>query len=104
MVPVAAAIAAGFMSFQGGKEPWVAPASASKVANPVKKSDAGMKDAKKVFSSICQTCHGADGTGNGPAAQALILSSSGLPPAGKRLKRTTSCLTVTRERAELASL
>ncbi|MCC6754633.1 MAG: cytochrome c [Saprospiraceae bacterium] len=71
MIPVAAIVAACFMSFQGGKEPWVVPASASKVANPVKKTEAGMKDAKKVFSTICQTCHGADGTGNGPAAQAL---------------------------------
>ncbi len=28
-------------------------------------------EAKKLFSTVCATCHGGDGTGNGPAAESL---------------------------------
>jgi mono/diheme cytochrome c family protein len=31
-------------------------------------SDAAMADAKKTFETVCVTCHGATGEGNGPAA------------------------------------
>lgn len=33
----------------------------------------GVKPGKALFSTYCQTCHGPDGDGNGPAAEGFIL-------------------------------
>jgi mono/diheme cytochrome c family protein len=53
------------------KQPWVAPASASSVKNPVKPSAAGSADAEKTFKQNCAICHGQTGASNGPAAGSL---------------------------------
>ena len=34
-------------------------------------SGGGMEQAQQMFATVCATCHGADGTGNGPAAENL---------------------------------
>jgi mono/diheme cytochrome c family protein len=47
--------------------PWVAPAEAKKMTNPVK----GIGNAKKLIETNCVTCHGTSGHGDGPAAAAL---------------------------------
>jgi mono/diheme cytochrome c family protein len=59
-------VAAGtaVVSAQG---PWVAPADAKGLKNPVK----GIGNAKKSVETNCVSCHGASGKGDGPAAAAL---------------------------------
>ena len=47
--------------------PWVAPAEAKAIKNPVK----GVGNAKKSVETNCVSCHGASGKGDGPAAAAL---------------------------------
>jgi mono/diheme cytochrome c family protein len=47
--------------------PWVAPAEAKAMKNPVK----GVGNAKKSVETNCVSCHGASGKGDGPAAAAL---------------------------------
>jgi mono/diheme cytochrome c family protein len=47
--------------------PWVAPADAKAMKNPVK----GVGNAKKSVETNCVSCHGPAGKGDGPAAAAL---------------------------------
>lgn len=47
--------------------PWVAPADAKALKNPVK----GVGNAKKSVETNCVSCHGPGGKGDGPAAAAL---------------------------------
>ena len=55
---------AAVVSAQG---PWVAPADAKAMKNPVK----GVGNAKKAVETNCVSCHGPGGKGDGPAAAAL---------------------------------
>jgi mono/diheme cytochrome c family protein len=57
-------IAVSVVSAQG---PWIAPADAKAMKNPVK----GVGNAKKTVETNCVSCHGASGKGDGPAAAAL---------------------------------
>lgn len=56
-------------SQQGGK--WIAPASASKVKNPVAGIAAATKEGQELFNSQCVICHGPEGLGNGVAGASL---------------------------------
>ena len=58
-------------SFAQTKTPWVAPAAANKVKNPLHGNTAVLKDAQKLYTSTCAPCHGNKGMGDGPAAAAL---------------------------------
>ena len=49
--------------------PWVAPESADKLINPVKADDATLKEAKALYKSNCEQCHGVKGDGNGWQSQ-----------------------------------
>lgn len=62
---------ASTLSAQQVKQPWIAPASASAVKNPVKPSPAGMTEAEHLFQQNCAICHGKTGASNGPAAGSL---------------------------------
>jgi len=66
-----AGLATTLLSAQQVKQPWVAPASASEVKNPVKPSPSGMSDAEHLFQQNCAICHGKTGASNGPAAGSL---------------------------------
>jgi len=52
-------------------KPWVAPAIAQAVKNPVSVDPATLKDAKALYITNCAPCHGDKGKGDGPAAAAL---------------------------------
>jgi mono/diheme cytochrome c family protein len=71
-------ISVSFLAFN--QTPWVAPESAAKVQNPVPVNAASIKSGEKTFQSLCWTCHGKNGKGDGPVAPTLtpkpgILSS-----------------------------
>jgi mono/diheme cytochrome c family protein len=63
-IPLLAWAGVAVVSAQG---PWVAPAEAKAMKNPVK----GVGNAKKSIETNCVSCHGASGKGDGPAAAAL---------------------------------
>jgi mono/diheme cytochrome c family protein len=63
-IPLLAWAGVAEVSAQG---PWVAPAEAKAMKNPVK----GVGNAKKSIETNCVSCHGASGKGDGPAAAAL---------------------------------
>lgn len=47
---------------------WTIPAGAAEEKSPVEASARVLADGKKLYSSNCQRCHGASGTGDGPDA------------------------------------
>jgi mono/diheme cytochrome c family protein len=51
--------------------PWVAPADAKKVQNPVRPSPEGLAAAAHLYKLNCAGCHGVKGDGNGPALAGL---------------------------------
>lgn len=52
-------------------KPWVAPADARAVKNPVPVTPAGLADAAKIFKENCVICHGEKGVGDGESAKTL---------------------------------
>jgi len=50
---------------------WIAPSTASKKGNPVESNEKSLKLGKKIYSTMCWTCHGVEGKGEGPAGVSL---------------------------------
>lgn len=50
---------------------WMAPEAAAKRRNPVKADNASRTRGQKLFAAHCASCHGAQGSGDGPAGKAL---------------------------------
>lgn len=53
--------------------PWVAPADAKAVKNPLKKTPDVLKAGAETFRENCEVCHGPKGDGNGPTAKTLTI-------------------------------
>jgi len=53
---------------QGG---WNVPESAKQMKNPIKATAASIRKGKSLFAEYCAMCHGDEGKGNGPMAEAL---------------------------------
>jgi mono/diheme cytochrome c family protein len=51
--------------------PWVAPATADNLKNPLAGNAQSVVDAKKLYMANCGPCHGDKGKGDGPAAGGL---------------------------------
>jgi len=49
--------------------PWTAPASADKLVNPLKLDEATLTEAKALYKSNCEQCHGVKGDGYGWQSQ-----------------------------------
>jgi mono/diheme cytochrome c family protein len=73
LLPILVVFAAMFitLSAQAQTKPWVAPATAQAVTNPVTPDASTLKDAKVLYMTNCAPCHGDKGKGDGPAAAAL---------------------------------
>jgi len=51
--------------------PWVAPASADTIKNPLAGDAQSIADGKKIYGQYCSVCHGDKGKGDGIAAAGL---------------------------------
>lgn len=75
-IAIAASVGLALVCFTNGKAqnkgqgPWVAPKDAAAKVNPIKFSDAAIKEAKKIYKETCGPCHGDKGKGDGIAAAA----------------------------------
>ena len=54
-----------------GNTNWVAPSSANNLTNPIKDIVKASREGKNIFETQCFTCHGTDGSGDGPVAVSL---------------------------------
>jgi mono/diheme cytochrome c family protein len=71
MTAIAAALATLAAGSQKPKTPdWTIPPTASQEPNPIAPSPAVLARGRKIFESKCQRCHGRDGRGHGPEAEA----------------------------------
>ena len=52
-------------------DPWVAPEQANNLKNPLENNPKSIQQGQKIFQSLCWTCHGQTGKGDGPAAASL---------------------------------
>jgi mono/diheme cytochrome c family protein len=52
-------------------KPWTVPANFKSMKNPVAKGDASNKAGMAKYNSMCQSCHGKTGLGDGVKARAL---------------------------------
>jgi mono/diheme cytochrome c family protein len=50
---------------------WKAPAFTDTIRNPIAPDSKSLAEAQKIYESMCWTCHGLKGKGNGPASAAL---------------------------------
>ena len=72
IAPIGAMVLAfAFPAPAKAEAPWVAPAEAAAKKNPFAGNAAAAASGKQIYSTICTTCHGPTGRGDGPAAAAL---------------------------------
>jgi mono/diheme cytochrome c family protein len=50
---------------------WMAPAKQAKRRNPIKANPASLERGEALYQEYCASCHGPQGAGDGPAAEAL---------------------------------
>jgi mono/diheme cytochrome c family protein len=69
----------GMFAYAGGRaaaqdaaaKPWVAPAEARTVKNPVPPTPENIAAGQSLFTDNCELCHGPKGMGDGPGAAAI---------------------------------
>ncbi len=54
-----------------GQGRWEVPESARKVKNPIRATAASIQKGRRLFAEHCAMCHGDEGKGDGPMAEAL---------------------------------
>lgn len=59
-------------------EPWKAPPQADQLKDPLVGNPKSVQRGEKVFTSVCWTCHGMGGHGDGPAAAGLPIAPAKL--------------------------
>ena len=67
----ALAVALAAVTAARAVEPWVAPADASALANPISASADSVKKGRAIYDDRCADCHGRKGRGDGPGGNDL---------------------------------
>jgi mono/diheme cytochrome c family protein len=72
--------------------PWVAPADARAVKNPLKKAPDVLKAGAETFRENCEVCHGPKGDGTGPTAKTLTIKPANFTDAKVMAQETDGSL------------
>lgn len=67
-----------FQQAPGSGEPWKAPKEADALVDPLANDPKAAAKGKKIFESLCWTCHGMTAKGDGPNASALKVQPADL--------------------------
>lgn len=85
-------------------EPWVAPPEADRMKDPMVDDPKAAMRGGKVFRSLCWTCHGMEGHGDGPNATVLKVRPADLGSASvQRQSNGALYWKITHGRGEMAS-
>jgi mono/diheme cytochrome c family protein len=90
--------------FASPGDPWRAPAGADKLKDPTADERKAAAIGGKIFRSQCWACHGMDGRGDGPAAEALTIKPADLGSAFVQAQSNGAIYwKITHGRGEMAS-
>ena len=78
LVLLGALLISAFRLAPGPSDPWKAPPEADALVDPMVNDAKAVAKGAKVFSSLCWTCHGAQGKGDGPNAALLTVHPADL--------------------------
>ncbi len=67
---------------------WTIPAGGADEKNPLPINEATLAGGKKLFLGKCQRCHGPEGKGNGPDADAKYAETMNLTDAARAVRNT----------------
>jgi mono/diheme cytochrome c family protein len=67
---------------------WTIPAGGAEEKNPLPINEATLAAGKKLFASKCQRCHGTEGKGDGPDADAKYAATQDLTSAARAARNT----------------
>ena len=67
---------------------WTVPAGGAEEKNPVPINEATLAAGKKLFAGKCQRCHGTEGKGDGPDADAKYAATQDLTSAARALRNS----------------
>ncbi len=92
------------MSLDRAGEPWTAPPEADRMKDPMAGDPKAAARGAKVFRSLCWTCHGLEGRGDGPNAVVLKVKPADLG-SGAVQQQSNGALywKITHGRGEMAS-
>lgn len=86
------------LAFAGGRAaadeppPWVTPADAAKVKNPVPATPENLAAGEKTYRDNCMLCHGEKGMGDGPGAKVLKVKPANFTDAKMMSAETDGAL------------
>ncbi|HQV38078.1 MAG: cytochrome c [Flavobacteriales bacterium] len=93
-----------FRLSQGTGDPWKAPAEADALVDPLAKDAKAVTKGARVFTSLCWTCHGMQGKGDGPNAAVLTVHPADLGSPGIQAQSNGALYwKLTHGRGEMAS-
>lgn len=67
---------------------WTVPAGGADEKNPLPNNEATLAGGKKLFAAKCQRCHGAEGKGDGPDADAKYAADMDLTVAARAVRNS----------------
>jgi len=93
-----------FQLLPGNGEPWKAPPEADALVDPLANDPKAVQKGQKIFTSLCWTCHGMSGKGDGPNAEALKVHPADLGSASVQAQTNGAIYwKITHGRGEMAS-
>ena len=94
----------GFQLLPADGDPWKAPPEADALVDPLANDPKAVQKGEKIFTSLCWTCHGMSGKGDGPNAEALAVRPADLgSPSVQAQTNGAIFWKITHGRGEMAS-